>query len=414
MSATPSSTAPASSATEEDLLSRPLLTHEVGSLAKPNWRVKANAGRPIQEGDVEDARRWGERLNVAGHGELLDLLARAQSEPLTGDQKDEIKRWSSRYGVALLEAAGLDLVYDGEQQRFEMYAGAVAHVNGFEWRGSVRSFDNKYYSKAAVTGPISLRAAYHDEEFAFLRSVATAVLKVPITGAYTIADWSFDERFFTDTALGGAARERHARRKDARREMILDVATNMIRPNLDSLIGLGARWLQVDEPAGSTGPDELDLFVESFNESVRGLEGAVFSTHLCFSDYNLFFPAIEGMTECRQFAVGFANDDGRELGVSDEARPGYGVIRRFRDLSYRPALGLGVLDIHTDFIEPPELVRDRVLYAVEVFGDPARIHVMPDCGLRTRSWDVALAKLTNMVAGTEMAKDALGLATTGR
>jgi len=30
-----------------------------------------------------------------------------------------------------------------------------------------------------------------------------------------------------------------------------------------------------------------------------------------------------------------------------------------------------VLDIHTDFIEPPELVRDRILYAVDVFRDPS-------------------------------------------
>ena len=59
----------------------------------------------------------------------------------------------------------------------------------------MRSFDNKYYSKAAVTGPVSLREPYHNEEFAFLQSVAQAKLKVPITGAYTIADWSFDEHY---------------------------------------------------------------------------------------------------------------------------------------------------------------------------------------------------------------------------
>ena len=182
----------------------------------------------------------------------------------------------------------------------------------------------------------------------------------------------------------------------------------MIRPNLEALIGLGARWIQLDEPGGSTEPDELDLFTESFNESVRGLE-AVFSTHLCFSDYALFFPGIEAMTACKQFAVGFANYDSRDLGVSDEARPGYQVIGKFRDLSYGPSLGLGVLDIHTDFIEPPELVRDRVLYAVETFGDPGRIQVTPDCGLRTRSWDVAYRKLVNMVEGTRMAKKELGL-----
>ena len=47
----------------------------------------------------------------------------------------------------------------------------------------------------------------------------------------------------------------------------------------------------------------------------------------------------------------------------------------------------GVIDIHTDFVEPPELVRDRILYAVETFGGPERIQVTPDCGLRTRSWE---------------------------
>ena len=70
-------------------------------------------------------------------------------------------------------------------------------------------------------------------------------------------------------------------------------------------------------------------------------------------------------------------------------------------------LGLGVLDIHTDFVESPELVRDRILYAVEVFGDPARIHVCPDCGLRTRSWDVAYEKLRALVEGCRLAEEAL-------
>ena len=66
-----------------------------------------------------------------------------------------------------------------------------------------------------------------------------------------------------------------------------------------------------------------------------------------------------------------------------------------------------MLDIHTDFIESPELVRDRILHAVEVFGGPDRLQVVPDCGLRTRSWDVAYAKLVNMVAGVQLAKAAL-------
>jgi 5-methyltetrahydropteroyltriglutamate--homocysteine methyltransferase len=383
---------------------KPLLTHELGSLAKPNWRVKAFAGRSLDEGDVEEARTWGRRLDVPDHERLVELLERGPTQ----QDRDEIKRWSSRYGVRFLETVGLDVVYDGEQQRSEMYAWAIAHAGGFEWRGSVRAFDNRYYSKAAVTGPIFLREPYHNEEFEFVRGVAQSDLKVPVTGAYTIADWSFDEHYFTETSLTGAAAERRTGRREGRRRFILDVARDLIRPNLEALIGLGATWLQIDEPGGSTDPQELDLFVESFNESVRGLQ-ATFSTHLCFSDYDLFFPAIEGMTGCRQYAVGFANYDGRDLGTSEDARPGYRVIKKFRDLPYQPALGVGVLDIHTDFIEPAELVRDRVLYSVDVFGDPTRIHVIPDCGLRTRSWDVAYRKLESMVAGTDLAKQALGL-----
>ncbi|MFN2543279.1 MAG: hypothetical protein ABR600_01740 [Actinomycetota bacterium] len=393
-------------ATLDQLVRTPLLTHEVGSLDKPSWRVKAFAGKPLDESDIGSARTWGERLGVDGYEGLLELLRRA---PLTSaEDKERVRQWSSRYGLRMQEAAGLDVVYDGEQQRSEMYAWAVAHANGFEWRGSVRAFDNKYYSKAAVTSPPSVKEPFHNDEFSFLKGEARAELKVPITGAYTIADWSFDEHYVRDADVGIAHSEWRAKRKDGRRRFVIDVARNLIRPNVEELIGLGARWIQIDEPAGSTEPDELELFCDSFNESVEGLD-AVFSTHLCFSDYELFFPAIERMSGCRQYCVGFANYDSRDPGTSDEARPGYEVIRRFRDLSYRPALGVGVLDIHTDFIEPPELVRDRLLYSVEVFGDPSRIHVTPDCGLRTRSWDVAYEKLRNMVEGTELAKSALGL-----
>src|SRR5437899_255775 len=144
-----------------DLVSRPLLTHEMGSLDKPGWRVKAYAGKPLDEQDLADARRWGERVGVARYGELIELL---QQAPLVSQEdRDEVRRWSSRYGLRLEESAGLDVIYDGEQQRSEMYAWAIAYAEGFEWCGSVRAFDNKYYSKAAVTGPISLGESYHNQ-----------------------------------------------------------------------------------------------------------------------------------------------------------------------------------------------------------------------------------------------------------
>ena len=133
---------------------KPLLTHEMGSLAKPGWRVKAYAGKPLSEADVEDARAWGRKVGVDGYEALLELLGRAPLQ-LTEDRAD-VAAWSARYGVRLLESAGLDVVDDGEQRRSEMYAWAVAHANGFDFKGTVRSWDHKYYLKAAVTGEISL------------------------------------------------------------------------------------------------------------------------------------------------------------------------------------------------------------------------------------------------------------------
>jgi 5-methyltetrahydropteroyltriglutamate--homocysteine methyltransferase len=376
------------------------LTHEIGSLAKPPWLVKTSARRPLEDSDLQHAQGWGKRLDVDGSEQLLELLHRPDRDP------DEVARWASRYALRLQERAGLEVVFDGEQQRTEMYAWAIAHANGFESRGTVRSFDNKYYSKSAATGPVSLREPYHNEEFEFLRSAAHAALKIPVTGAYTLAIWSYDEHHAAARGrLGG--RMSRADEIGARRELALDIARNLIRPNLQALIELGAEWIQIDEPGASTEADELEVFVETFNASVEGLD-CFFSTHLCFSDYELFFPAIEAMSGCRQYCVGFANYDTRELGTSEDARPGYHVIRKFRDLPYEPILGLGVLDIHTDFIEPPELVRDRILYAVEVFGDPGRIQVTPDCGLRTRSWEVAYEKLVNMVEGARLAEQELG------
>ena len=69
---------------------------------------------------------------------------------LTKEHRKPLKEWASLYGIRLLESAGLEVVYDGEQQRSEMYAAAVALADGFEFLGTVRSFDNKYYNKARL------------------------------------------------------------------------------------------------------------------------------------------------------------------------------------------------------------------------------------------------------------------------
>jgi 5-methyltetrahydropteroyltriglutamate--homocysteine methyltransferase len=377
-------------------------TREIGSLGKPAWRVKIFAGRPLEERDIAEAKRWGERLDVDGHEELLDLLAGGDFGP---DERGKIDAWSAVYAIRLLEKAGLDVVYDGEQRRTEMYDHVAAFADGFEPRGTVRSFDNKYYAKAAVVARPSVSGPQDVSEYEFVRAHTDREVKVPLTGAYTMVDWSYDEHYAREGALGATAAQRY----DARRRFVADVATNVIRPNVAGLVEAGAGWIQIDEPAAATRPDEVDLVVEGFNAAVTGVE-AKKSMHICFSDYRALWPAVLELEDCLELQLEFANRDSRELGTDDDDRPGYvETLRLFREHGY-PGVGLGVLDIHSDFVESPELVRDRILYAVKVLDDPSRIQVNPDCGLRTRSWDVVYEKLTNMVEGTRLAEEALNRA----
>jgi 5-methyltetrahydropteroyltriglutamate--homocysteine methyltransferase len=375
------------------------VTREIGSLAKPGWRVKSLAGRRVEEGDVEEARKWGERLGVERVEELTEMLRKG--EGFTDKEKREIHDFAALYGIRLLERAGLDVVYDGEQRRSEMYDHVVRHAKGFETRGTVRSFDNKYYTKAAVVEKPLVERAYDLEEFEFVRSHTDRAVKVPFTGSYTILDWSYDEYYAKDGTMLGAA----AQRAEARQRFGVDVARNVVRPNVVGLVEAGAEWVQIDEPAATTRPEEVPLVVETFNATREGVSARA-SMHICFSDYNCLFPHIEALDDCYELQLEFSNRDSKELGTGPEDRPGYDVLERFVESEWDGKVGLGVIDIHTNFIEPPELVRDRVLYAARVLG-PERIGVNTDCGLRTRTWEVSLEKLKNMVEGVRLAEKEL-------
>jgi 5-methyltetrahydropteroyltriglutamate--homocysteine methyltransferase len=371
-----------------------LLTREIGSLAKPPWRVKAFAGRPLEPSDLAEAERWGRKLEVDGHDELVEGL---RTGSLTREQIDD---WAAIYGLRLLERAGLDVVYDGEQRRTEMYDHVAAFARGFEARGTVRSFDNKYYAKAAVVERPSVEGPQDVEEFRFVAAHTDRIVKVPLTGAYTMADWSYDEHYSHEGALGASPEHRY----EGRRRFVADVAERVIRPNVEGLVSAGAEWIQIDEPAATTKPDEVPLVVEGFNAALSGIAAERKSMHICFSDYRALWPHVLELEDCLELQLEFANRDSRELGTKERDRPGYAdTLRLFKEHGY-PNVGLGVLDIHSDYVEPAELVRDRVLYAVDVLGDPARIQVNPDCGLRTRSWDVVYEKLANMVEGTRLAE----------
>ena len=377
-----------------------LLTQEVGSLAKPSWRVQPINGLPITDNHIAEAVDWAQRLDLDPEV-AIDVLgtARASEGPISEESAEAIKLLAARYAIRLQEKAGLDILYDGEQDRPEMYQDAVSRTEGFEPRGRLRAFDNKSFLKYAVVDQPGLSEPWYDAEFARVRRDTDRIVKVPVTGAYTIADWSFDEFYQKSPDLGG----RGLNPAEAKRVFVTDLAERVLRPTIASLVDAGAEWVQIDEPAATTKPHEVPLFIDAFNRSVAGLAGR-FSVHICFSDYSLLFPHIQDIENCYQFSLEFANRDGRELGVDRAHRPAYEILADFRRHTPDAAIGLGVTSVHDNNVEAVELVRDRVLRAAHILGDPTKVYPSPDCGLRTRGWEVAYDKLRATVEGTRLAR----------
>lgn len=384
---------------------KPLMTHEIGSLAKPSWRVKAFSGTPLNDHDIHEAKKWGERLRISDLDSLIEILSK--KEGFSPADKEAILSFASLFATRLMESTGLDILWDGEQHRVEMYEYPIRQMTGFLFRGHVRSFDNKYYRKASCVDKPGFSRLFHVKEYEQISSITQHRVKIPVTGAYTLVDWSFDEYYIGAISPGEAAVRESLHH--ARSCFLTDVAKNVIYPNLQALCDRGAPFLQVDEPAATTKRGEIPEFISSLKTSIGDLAGkAFFSTHICFSDYTLLFPQLlelEGILDEVHFE--YANRDTKELGVSAAKRTSYGILEHLRNTRF--VVGLGVLDVHTDFIESKELVRDRILYACEIIKDPYRLFIAPDCGLRTRSWDVAHAKLCNLVEGRNLAAAALGI-----
>lgn len=374
-------------------MSEVLQTQEVGSLAKPNWRVAGvSPHETLSSPHIREACIWAADLglDVGAALKKLNFVSIDQLQDHSAGA-DIVRDYAAEQAVRLQEKAGLDIIYDGEQDRSEMYEHSVRRTNGFESRGRIRVFDNKTFHKFAAVDEPSIDSPWHSKEVERLKTLTDRTIKVPLTGPYTIADWSYDEYF-----------------RENKRELLGALAENVIRPNISSILDQGVDWVQIDEPAAGTKKSEIPLFIESFNRSIAGLLGK-FSIHLCYSKWQDFIPHIAGLENCHQLSIEFANRDSKELGTGQEDRPAYEVLKNIHRELPNTGIGLGVVSIHEDYIEPPELVRDRVIRAVELVGDPSLIYPSPDCGLRTRSWRVAFQKLTNVVLGTQLAKEELGV-----
>ena len=365
-------------------------TQEIGSLAKPRWQILGQRSEPLDASAKSEFEEWDGRVRFARE------LPEARDALLAGRTReagpDRVRDLGALFGLRFLETAGLDRVYDGEARRIEMYEYPIRQMRGFRFGGHVRSFDNKYYLKASVIDEVRLDHPYHVDEFDFVKQHAHAEPKLPVTGPYTLADWSYNE-YYLARQPGWKGR---AARRAAQQEFVVDLARRALRPTLSALIDHGCRVIQIDEPAAGTHPDEAAIVVDGFNAATEGLD-AEFSMHICYSNYADLLPTLLEAKKCRQWAWEFANRD-------SPGHDGYAVLKKLAEYGDTREVGLGAVDVHRDAVETPEVVADRIRRAAKYLGDPSRIWVNPDCGLRTRSLAVARAKLEAVVKGATIAR----------
>jgi len=187
---------------------------------------------------------------------------------------------------------------------------------------------------------------------------------VPITGPYTLANWSFNEVY------------------DSEADLAYDLA-DLVNAEIEKLVEAGATYIQIDEPALATTPDDHAIVGECLDRIVADIPDDVrLGLHVCYGDYSRIYPEIlEYPVE--EFDLELCNGDYEQLDV-------------FTGTEFTKDLAMGVVDAHVADVEPVEEIKENIKKGLQVVP-PERLTVSPDCGVKLLPRDAAYGKMENMV-----------------
>ncbi|WP_248897198.1 methionine synthase [Haloplanus halobius] len=314
-----------------------LLTSIVGSYPKPKW-----LNRVSDLADDPDSKFTDEHLHEA-HDDACRVIV------------DEHER------------TGLDTVSDGEMRRNEMVEFFADRIDGYEFNGPVKVWGHNYFDKPSVVDDVEYAESWLVDEFEFTKDAASKPVKVPITGPYTLASWSFNEAYDDDAELSYAL-------------------ADLVNEEIEALVDAGARYIQIDEPALATTPDDHAIVGECLERIVAGLPDDVrIGLHVCYGDYSRIYPELLDYP-IDEFDLELCNGDYEQIDV-------------FTDPEFTTDLALGVVDVHTTDVESVEEIKENIKQGFKVVP-PERLTVSPDCGVKLLPREVARQKIENMVTAT--------------
>ena len=297
---------------------------------------------------------------------LLDGRRKFYAKQLETDELKLLEEQATREWISIQEEIGLDVLVDGEMYRGDMVAYFADNLVGFKPSGLVRSYGNRYYRKPIIFDEVKWQYPITVEWWKFAQRLTKKPLKGVVTGPYTMMDWSFNEYYPT------------------RREACLALA-NVLHKEVKSLADAGAKIIQIDEPAISARPEELDFAIDAMRIVTKGIE-AYFICHICYGALEFIYP------EMLKLPV-----DNFDLEMSSSELD---LVDLFREQSFTKDLSFGVVDAHTHAIEDVATIKKKIKRALEVL-EPRQLWIDPDCGLKTRTMDETIKKLKNMIEATK-------------
>jgi 5-methyltetrahydropteroyltriglutamate--homocysteine methyltransferase len=328
-----------------------LPTAVVGSYPQPDWLVdrEALAGRVPR---VRAPEIW------------------RVPPPLRQQAQDD----ATRLAILDMEAAGVDIVTDGEIRR-ESYSNHFATaLQGLDVDDPGETIGRTGQATAVprVVGPIRRPAAVQARDVAFLRRHSRRVVKATLPGPFTLSQQAQNEYYADDRDLAMAFAE-------------------VVRQEVLDLFAAGADIVQLDEPWMQARPEAARRFaVEAIDRALRGAPG-ITAVHMCFG----YADAVKDKPHGYSFLPELARCSADQISI-EAAQPRLD-LRVLESLGSKQVL-VGVIDMGDPQVETPAVVARRIRAALEHLA-PDRVVVAPDCGMKYLRRDVALAKLTAMVEG---------------
>ncbi len=317
------------------------------------------------------------------YAKFCDDVAR-QPDLFGPDDRDEAVRDAVRLAIDDQLQAGADLITDGEMQRVDFNLGFYDHLTGLRalpqarrWGAPAHDQRSRYVCVAPLAAPHGLGLV---EEYRRLRTLTTATVKVPVPGPFTLAGCIQGGEVYRDRAA------------------VTEALLPLVNREMKALAAAGVAFIQLDEPSFACHPDHPEEFLDLIGRTVDGVAAKV-SMHMCFGNYRgravgwrsyrPLFPHLV-RAKVQQLALEFASREMAEIELAREIKPPL-------------ELAVGLVDVKNTWVEPPELVADRLRLVLKHI-EPERVSVTPDCGFSQTARFIARRKLQNMVEGVRLVR----------